>query len=144
MTPLSAVALLSAGVILVAGCAHSRAAPPPAAPAPAVTSEDIQRSPAQSVERLLASLVAGVIVTQTPDGGMAVRIRGSASVYGNNDPLYVIDGIPVQAGPGGTLPGISPYDIERIDVLKDPASMTMYGIRGANGIIVVKTKRAAQ
>ena len=69
-------------------------------------------------------------------------IRGATSIYGNNEPLYVLDGIPIQPGPGGTLAGISPYDIESIQVLKDPADTALYGMRGANGVIVIKTKRA--
>jgi TonB-dependent SusC/RagA subfamily outer membrane receptor len=56
--------------------------------------------------------------------------------------LYVVDGVPIQPGPGGSLVGIDPYDIESIEVLKDPADTALYGMRGANGVIVVKTKRA--
>ena len=83
----------------------------------------------------------GVVVTRTPDGGLAVRIRGTTSIHGSNEPLYVIDGVPIRPGPGGALAGINPYDIESIEVLKDPASTTMYGVRGANGVIVITTKR---
>ena len=52
----------------------------------------------------------------------------------------MIDGVPIRPGPGGSLHGINPYDIESIEVLTDPASTTMYGVRGANGIIVIKMK----
>jgi TonB-dependent starch-binding outer membrane protein SusC len=137
---------------LAAGCAQRTPAPAREAPrstAPeslsTVTSKEIDRSPAagESIERLLQGRVAGVVVTQTADG-IAVRIRGGTSAHGNNEPLYIVNGMAVAAGPNGTLAGISAYDIESITVLKDAASMTMYGSRGANGVIVIKTKRAKQ
>jgi TonB-dependent SusC/RagA subfamily outer membrane receptor len=56
----------------------------------------------------------------------------------------VVDGQVIQAGPNGSLSGINPYDIESIKVLKDPASLTMYGSRGANGVIVIKTKKGGR
>jgi TonB-dependent starch-binding outer membrane protein SusC len=134
---------LGLAALFIAGCKSSprttEAAPPE--PRSGVTSEDIQRAPGQSVEEILKGRVAGVTVTRV-DGGLAVRIRGSTSIYGNNEPLYVLDGIPIQPGPGGTLAGIDPYDIESIEVLKDPADTALYGMRGANGVIVIKTKRA--
>jgi TonB-dependent SusC/RagA subfamily outer membrane receptor len=113
----------------------------PSTPKADVTSEDIQRAPGQSVEEILKGRVAGVTVTRT-DGGIAVRIRGATSIYGSSEPLYVLDGVPIQPGPGGSLTGIDPYDIESIEVLKDPADTALYGMRGANGVIVIKTKRA--
>ena len=85
---------------------------------------------------------AGVVVLRTSDGGIAVRVRGGMSVLGNNDPLYIVDGVPFAPGPEGSLIGINPYDIASIRVLKDPADITMYGIRGANGVIIIKTKSA--
>ena len=104
-----------------------------------VTAKDIQRTPGKPIEQLLMSRFAGVLVTRTPDGRLTVRIRGTSS-----EPLYVIDGVSIWPGPGGSLAGINPYDIESIEVLKDAASTTMYGVRGANGVIVIKTKRRDQ
>lgn len=86
----------------------------------------------------------GVSITRAPDGSLAVRIRGTTSLYGSNEPLYVIDGVPVRPGPGGSLSGINPYDIESIEVLKDATATAMYGVRGANGVIVIKTKTSDQ
>jgi len=80
------------------------------------------------------------MVTRTADGGIAVRIRGNSSINGNMEPLYVIDGLTIQPGPGGALNGINPHDIESIEVLKDAASLSFYGLRGANGVILIKTK----
>lgn len=134
---------LGLAALLVAGCKSSPRTPETTTPAPrsGVSSEDIQRNPGQSIEEILKGRVAGVTVTRT-EGGIAVRIRGATSIYGNNEPLYVLDGVPITPGPGGSLTGIDPYDIESIEVLKDPADTALYGMRGANGVIVIKTKRA--
>ncbi len=145
--PSSPRALLALPLVLglVSGCAHSGTKsernPPTAA---AVTSEDIQRNPGEPIERILMSRSPGVWVARTSDGGITVRIRGGSSIHGSNEPLYVLDGVPMQPGHGGTLSGINPYDIASIEVLKDATSTAMYGVRGANGVIVVKTKRAGQ
>jgi TonB-dependent SusC/RagA subfamily outer membrane receptor len=132
--------------IFVAACAHSGGAPAQKSGAPTpdatVTSQDIHPAPDQPIEKVLQGRVSGVDVTQGPDG-IIVRIRGQNSIMGA-EPLYVVDGQVIQAGPNGSLSGINPYDIESIKVLKDPASLTMYGSRGANGVIVVKTKHAAK
>lgn len=134
---------LGVAALLITGCKSGQRTSDTSAPRPTadVTSEDIQRAPGQSIEEILKGRVAGVTVTRV-DGGIAVRIRGATSIYGSNEPLYVVDGVPIQPGPGGSLVGIDPYDIESIEVLKDPADTALYGMRGANGVIVVKTKRA--
>jgi TonB-dependent SusC/RagA subfamily outer membrane receptor len=135
------------------GSGKAETAPAPSRPdgansanASTVTAQTIEQSPqSESVEKILAGRVAGVTVSRAADGGLAVRIRGgSSSVHGNNEPLYVLDGMPIAAGPGGSLQGINPNDIESIRVLKDPADTAMYGARGANGVIVIKTKKAKQ
>ena len=145
MTSPSSRFLLPLGLaaLFAAGCKSSPRTPETNAPPPrsSVTSEDIQRAPGQSIEEILKGRVAGVTVTRT-DGGIAVRIRGATSIYGSNEPLYVVDGVAITPGPGGSLTGIDPYDIESIEVLKDPADTALYGMRGANGVIVIKTKRA--
>ena len=105
-----------------------------------MTSEDLERNPGQPIERVLQGRFAGVEVTRTSDG-IAVRIRGAASFNASTQPLYVIDGIPIQPGPNVSLTGLNPYDIESIQVLKDVGDTAIYGMRGANGVIVIKTKR---
>lgn len=142
--PHSLLLLLSCAAL--GSCASSRggAAPASAADAATVTSKEIEQSAEPNIEKLLAGRVAGVVVSRTADGGISVRIRGGSSLYGNNEPLYVVDGLPIEAGPGGALNGINPYDIESIRVLKDPAETSMYGSRGANGVILIKTKRAGK
>ncbi len=117
----------------------------PKAPLPGttVTSDDIDRAGSDDpIETALASHVAGVMVTRTPDGGIAVRIRGNSSISSNMEPLYVIDGVAINPGPGGALLGINPRDIATIEVLKDAASLSFYGLRAGNGVILIKTKHA--
>ncbi|HTK51068.1 MAG TPA: TonB-dependent receptor plug domain-containing protein [Gemmatimonadaceae bacterium] len=107
-----------------------------------MTAKDVSNTPSGSVEKTLEGRFPGVVVLRTSSGGLSIRIRGAASVnaQGTNAPLYVIDGTPVEAGPDGDLPGLNPYDIESIKVLKDAASTTMYGSRGGHGVIIIKTK----
>lgn len=107
-----------------------------------VTSADLDNSPDQSIEKTLQARVAGVTIMRTPDGGIAVRIRGATTINGETQPLYVIDGMPIQPGPSGSLVGINPHDIASIEVLKDAASLAFYGVRAANGVILIKTKHA--
>jgi TonB-dependent SusC/RagA subfamily outer membrane receptor len=107
-----------------------------------VTSDDIDRSPPQPIEKTLQSRVPGVIITTTAEGWLSVRIRGSTTINGETEPLYIIDGLPIQAGPGGSLVGINPHDIASLEVLKDAASLAFYGVRGSNGVIIVKTKHS--
>ena len=133
-------------VATIAACAHGQReaaqTPDPSPPRPStVTSEDIARQPGMSLEQLLAGRIAGVRVTRAPGGGIAVQIRGPTSLSLSNAPLYVVDGVPIKPGPNGTLSWINPYDIESIQVLKDAADTAIYGMRGANGVIVIKTKR---
>ena len=148
MASFSPLSLLRLGlvVVAVAGCARRAAGPAPGEAAPSagetVTSQEIHPAPGEPIEKVLQGRISGVDVSSSPDGGISVRIRGGSSIAGNNEPLYVIDGVAVSPGPGGSLSGISPYDIESIRVLKDPASLTMYGSRGANGVILIKTKKA--
>ena len=117
---------------------------------------ELKTQPVASVERLLQGAVAGAIVTQTsgqPGGGVSVQIRGSNSITASSDPLYVIDGFPINndysiADAGVTNgPKINPMstlnsaDIESIDVLKDASATAIYGSRGANGVILITTKK---
>lgn len=152
MTSPSGRALLPRSLVVTLLLACARAGDPqtgaePAAPSPStatVTAQQIQQSPdGDPIEKQIMSRSSGVWVGRAADGSIAVRIRGgSSSLYGNNEPLYILDGVPFQPGPGGSLSGINPYDIASIKVLKDPAEITMYGARGANGVILIRTKRA--
>jgi len=105
-----------------------------------VTPEEIMQTPVVSLDQALQGRAAGVFVTNSgaPGRNPIVRIRGIGTV-GNNDPLYVIDGVPA-----GGLNTINPNDIESIEVLKDASTAAIYGSRGANGVIMVTTKRGKQ
>ncbi|HJU67125.1 MAG TPA: TonB-dependent receptor plug domain-containing protein [Gemmatimonadaceae bacterium] len=96
------------------------------------------------VEELLAGRVPGLRVLPTPDGGFMVRVRGVTTINGNAEPLYIIDGIPVTLLTGEGLSWLDPAEILQIDVLKDPAETSMYGVRGANGVIVIRTRGASR
>jgi TonB-dependent SusC/RagA subfamily outer membrane receptor len=134
------------GVVLivacVAGCAgspHVRTSPQPTK---TLTSEDIERTaPGQaSVEQMLMDRFPGVEVRRTASGGVSIRIRGAASFYGNTEPLLVVDGTPVQQSASG-FSWLNPHDIATLTVLKNPADTAIYGLRGANGVIVITTTR---
>jgi TonB-dependent SusC/RagA subfamily outer membrane receptor len=115
-------------------------APPPSSTT--VTAEDLERAGDDAIVKALSNKVPGVWVGITAEGNLAVRIRGTNSIAANTEPLYVIDGLAVQPGPGGALLGINPHDIASIEVLKDAASLSFYGVRAANGVIIVTTKHA--
>lgn len=91
-------------------------------------------------EELLAGRFPGVEVISAPNG-VIVRIRGATTLYGSNEPLYVVDGMTIEPGPGGALSGINPADIEKIEVLKDIGATGQYGARGANGVVLIRTRR---
>ncbi len=110
-----------------------------------VSQEELERIPAANFEQALQGRVAGVQVTTNsgrPGGDVSIRIRGVGTIN-NNDPLYVIDGIPVytsNSGFGNPISIINPNDIQSIEILKD-ASAAIYGARAANGVIIITTKR---
>ncbi len=116
-----------------------------------VGSEELENRPFSSVDRMLQGRVAGlqsVSPNGQPGGSQTIRIRGVSSVTGNNDPLYVVDGVPINSGDfsrltntSNALAGINPNDIESVTVLKDAASASIYGSRAANGVILITTKK---
>ncbi|PCH71385.1 MAG: SusC/RagA family TonB-linked outer membrane protein [Bacteroidales bacterium] len=109
----------------------------------AITSVDVDRLgdvPASSISRALQGKTAGVEIQSTsnrPGGETQIRIRGSRSLTASNDPLIVVDGIPY----GGSLSDISSDNIESMEILKDASATVIYGSRGANGVIIITTKR---
>ncbi|HEY9488627.1 MAG TPA: SusC/RagA family TonB-linked outer membrane protein, partial [Chryseosolibacter sp.] len=108
-----------------------------------VEMQAIKDIPANSVEGLLQGRSAGLQVvnsSQDPGAGATVRIRGGSSLQGSNSPLVVVDGFPL--GDAGNLQQINPADIESIEILKDASASAIYGSRGANGVIIVTTRKA--
>lgn len=110
-----------------------------------VKPEAITNTPANSVENLLQGRAAGLSIntsSQDPGAGATVRIRGASSLNGSNSPLIVVDGFPL--GDAGDLKQVNPADIVGIEVLKDASASAIYGSRGANGVIMIKTRRASE
>jgi TonB-linked SusC/RagA family outer membrane protein len=118
-----------------------------------VTTEQLEKNRTNSIEQMLQGQVAGVVVngSSEPGGGIAISVRGTNSMLGGTQPLYVIDGIPIDPlsdaeGNGGSgqaqssLSFLNPNDIEKMEVLKDAAATAVYGARGANGVIIITTK----
>jgi TonB-dependent SusC/RagA subfamily outer membrane receptor len=95
------------------------------------------------IEEMLEGRVPGLHVVRTADGEFSVRIRNASSFYGNDEPLLVIDGMPIHSGGlSSALRNLLPQDVSRIEVLKDAGALAIYGSRGANGVILITTKRA--
>jgi TonB-linked SusC/RagA family outer membrane protein len=123
-------------------------------------SRDFNKGVQTSVDQLISGRSAGVQVTQAssePGGGVSIRIRGANSINANNEPLYVIDGLPINntsVVPGSTvvsettprnpLNALNPNDIESIEILKDASATAIYGSRGANGVILITTKKGTK
>jgi TonB-linked SusC/RagA family outer membrane protein len=124
-----------------------------------IKSSDLKQTPIVSLDQGLQGRAAGVQVTQNsgaPGGVVSIRIRGGNSISSSNEPLYVIDGFPVSgaavspSGPGfgsnqsnsmNALAGLNPNDIESLEILKDASATAIYGSRGANGVVLITTKR---
>ncbi len=114
----------------------------------AVSSKDFVKGALTSPEQLITGKVAGVSITPNggaPGSGSTIRIRGGASVNGGNDPLIVIDDVPMDpggiSGSANILNTINPNDIESFNILKDASAAAIYGSRASNGVIIIKTKR---
>lgn len=105
-----------------------------------VSSQEIQEVPITDAGQAIQGRSAGVVALSSgnrPGQGVTIRVRGRRSLTASNDPLFVVDGIPVQ----GNIDDINPRDIESIEVLKDASATAIYGSRGANGVIMVTTNR---
>lgn len=117
----------------------------------AIKAEEMNKGAVTSPQELIMGKVPGLSVSQgdgAPDAGSTIRIRGGASLNASNDPLIVIDGIPVSndAAPGtpNALATINPNDIETFTVLKDASATAIYGSRASNGVIIIQTKKGTQ
>ena len=122
-----------------------------------IKNEELIKSTGTSLESAMQGRVSGVKVTTNeggPGSGFKINVRGSSSINGTNEPLYVIDGVPVQKDvvtgatggiysslPSDPLSGINPNDIESLEILKDASATAIYGSRGANGVVLITTKQ---
>jgi len=120
--------------------ASAAPAPPKAASSTTITAEDIEHAPGMSLEQLLVTRVPGLSLTRAPDGHLVIHVRGPTTLLGDQEPLFIINDLPVDNPVGGNLSSINPRDIESIQVLRDAASTAMYGLRGANGVIIIRMK----
>jgi len=115
-----------------------------------IKADGLAETPELSIDRMMSGRIAGVTVTSEtgqPGANSQIRIRGTSSINAGNDPLWVVDGIPVMSGDqayftntNNAVAAINPNDIESITVLKDAAAASIYGSRAANGVILVNTK----
>lgn len=122
--------------------------------------KDFNKGVQTSVDQLISGRSPGVQVTQSssePGGGVTIRIRGANSINANNEPLYVIDGLPInnasvvpsstvvtEQAPRNPLNALNPNDIESVEILKDASATAIYGSRGANGVILITTKKGTK
>lgn len=125
-----------------------------------IDSKQLENKPVTSFDQALAGKVPGVNISQSngaPGGGLSVTVRGTGSITGGTDPLYVIDGVPLSTNSGdrfsqgnntfnyqvNPLNSINPSDIENIQILKDAAATAIYGSRGSNGVVIITTKKGS-
>jgi TonB-linked SusC/RagA family outer membrane protein len=120
-----------------------------------VSAEEIENTPVAGTDQLMQGRAAGVQVSTnsgTPGGGIFVKIRGTTSISGGSDPLYIVDGVPIETGNFGlglggettsALADIDPSDIASIEILKDASATAIYGARAANGVVLITTKRGS-
>lgn len=109
----------------------------------ALTTEDFNKGAVMTAEGLINGRSSGLVITQsgTPGNEATIRIRGGSSLNASNDPLLVVDGLPLD---GVSLSTINPNDIESFSILKDAASTAIYGSRGSNGVILITTKKGSK
>jgi TonB-dependent starch-binding outer membrane protein SusC len=135
-------ALLPAAFLCIA-CSHRTPRSEPATSTPpgtVLTADDIRRSPGQSLEQLLLARVPGLTLERAADGHFKLLIRGKNTILGDDEALFVVNGIPLGPAVSGNLAAVDIHDIETVQVLRDAVAMAQYGVRGSNGVIVIRTK----
>ncbi|HEV8382385.1 MAG TPA: TonB-dependent receptor plug domain-containing protein [Gemmatimonadales bacterium] len=129
--------------LVLAACSHRSAHPNASRPARSsevvLTADDIEHAPGQSLEQLLLAHVPGLTMERAADGHLVLRLRGTNTLMGNEEPLFVINGIALGPNPNN-LSAINTHDIDTVKVLRDAASTAQYGVRGTNGVIIIVTK----
>ena len=138
-------------LVIVSACTSAPNARPASRPAPdrggatavsTVTEADVASMRVGRIEELLMGRVPGLTVHRLANGELTLRIRGRTSFMGNDEPLIVIDGMPIrQGGASHALMSLDPTNIARIDVLKDAGATAPYGVQGGNGVVVITTRK---
>jgi TonB-dependent SusC/RagA subfamily outer membrane receptor len=106
-----------------------------------LSGDEARRSSPTTMADMLDGRIAGVEVRRLANGGMSVRVRGLHTFVGDGEPLWVVDGIPQHNGLGAGVGDLDPQYVQSIEVLKDAGATAIYGSRGANGVILITTKR---
>jgi TonB-dependent SusC/RagA subfamily outer membrane receptor len=130
-------------LLLFVGCAHRTATSTSINPKPpytVLTADDIRASPGQSLEQLLLAHVPGLTVQRGADGRSVLVLRGPNTFMGSEEPLVVVNGIALGPAVTSNLTAIDIHDIETVQVLREAVATAAYGSRGANGVIVIRTK----
>jgi TonB-dependent SusC/RagA subfamily outer membrane receptor len=139
---LAVITIASLSTLLA--CASGGAKEPELAPvvkASTIDTSSIANGDGKTIANLFEGRFPGVTVQRAEGGGLHIRIRGgNTSFSGSDEALYVVDDVPLSPGSGGIL-FLNPYDIQKIEVLKNPADVGIYGVRGGNGVIKITTKR---
>ena len=136
-----AAALITCAFLFIPlACASSAPKDPLGTAIDRSASDTINNDTGRSIESLLSGRFPSVTVTRASDGGLQIRIRGGSNSFsGNDDPLIVLDDVPLQGTRG--IIHVDPYEIEKIEVLKNPPDLSLYGMRGANGVIKITMKK---
>ena len=162
MRIITSFAACVAGLVLLQGCNRTSSGAPIPAPGDArdstsqtgatgsVSGNVAEQQHTDDIGTMLAGRIPGLQVVRSPNGDISLRIRGNTPVtdpltgqpYGETEPLLIIDGMPVRSGGiSMALRALDPHDVANIQVLKDVSSTSGYGIRGANGVILITTKK---
>ena len=142
-----ALAALAVATQILAACAKPSAVAGTGAGTPAPKSSTTIDSTAiadagdRSLVEIIADRIPGVRLVRGADGSLGLHIRGEGSFLNSGQPLFVIDGLQVEPGQQFNLSAINPHDIASIEVVKDPSALSFYGVRGANGVVIIRTKR---
>lgn len=159
--PFARLSLVAGAALALAGCHSSQGRPVLPEPSPntvqvgygsqdkrdvatavnSASGEKMRSNSPRTVADMLVGRFPGVEVRQLANGTTSIRIRGSRSFRSTEEPLIVVDGIP-QSNGGMALMDLTPRDVESIEVLKDAAATSVFGSRGANGVILISTRRA--
>lgn len=133
---------LAAPLLVIAASLACWSGPAPSSPAPASRGivEVAEARPGEKrLEEVLTGRVPGLTVHRRADGTYSVRLRGARGAS-DAEPLVLLDGVLMGGGTAHALADINPQDVERVEVIKDAASLSLYGIRGANGVIAITTR----
>ena len=132
-------------LLLLAACSSNQSGSSSSRPSTlgvVITAEDIARSPGMSLEQIMIARIPGLTFGRAEDGRVILRLRGTTTFMGSEEALVVVNGIALGPNSAGNLNAINTHDIESITVLRDAASTAQYGSRGANGVILIRTKQS--